>query len=97
MNKAGAGTLTLSQANTYTGTTTVNAGVLSVAGGNAIVDSGNVVLANTAGVALDIAGNETIGSLSGGGAAGGNVTRVAAGSDHADHRWQWQLQRRSLA
>ncbi len=80
LTKAGAGALTLSQANTYTGTTTVNGGTLALSGGSAIADSGAVVLANTAGVALDVASSETIGSLAGGGAAGGNVTKSAAGA-----------------
>ena len=39
-----------------------------------------MVLANAAGVALDVAASETIGSLAGGGAAGGNVTKSAAGA-----------------
>ncbi len=74
LTKSGAGTLTLSASNTYTGTTTVNAGTLSLSGGNAIANTGAVVLANVAGVTLDLAGAETIGNLSGGGATGGNVT-----------------------
>jgi filamentous hemagglutinin family protein len=78
--KSGAGTLTLSGTNAYTGTTTVNAGSLALSGGNAIIDTGAVVLANAAGVSLDVATSETIGSLSGGGATGGNVTRSAAGA-----------------
>ncbi len=80
LTKAGAGVLTLSQANTYTGTTTVNAGTLAVSGGNAIADTGTVVLANAAGVALNVTASETIGSLAGGGAAGGNVTKGTAGA-----------------
>ena len=80
LTKAGAGALTLSQGNTYTGTTTVNAGTLAVSGGNAIADTGAVVLANAAGVALNLTASETIGSLSGGGAAGGNVTKSTAGA-----------------
>ncbi len=78
--KSGAGTLTLSQINTYVGTSTVNAGTLAVSGGSAIADSGAVVLANAAGVALNLAASETIGGLSGGGAAGGNVTKGTAGA-----------------
>ena len=64
--KTGTGTLTLGGANTYTGTTQVNGGVLAVTGGNAI--------ANTAGVNVAVGGTfrttvaETIGSLSGAGA-----------------------------
>jgi filamentous hemagglutinin family protein len=78
--KSGAGTLTLSQTNTYLGSTTVNAGTLAVSGGNAIADTGAVVLANAAGVALNLTTSETIGSLAGGGAAGGNVTKGTAGA-----------------
>ncbi|HLF38970.1 MAG TPA: autotransporter-associated beta strand repeat-containing protein, partial [Burkholderiales bacterium] len=75
LTKAGAGTVTLSGANTYTGTTAVNAGTLRLAGGDAIADTGVVTLANTADVTLDLNGtSETIGSLAGGGANGGNVT-----------------------
>ena len=83
--KAGAGTLTLSGVNTYTGATTVSAGILkagvaSVANtSGAFGNNSAVTLANTAGVTLDITGfNTQIGSLTGGGATGGNVTLGAA-------------------
>ncbi len=78
LTKAGAGTLTLSGANTYTGSTTVNAGTLSLTGGAAIANTGAVVLADVAGVVLNVAASETIGSLAGGGASGGNVTLGAS-------------------
>ncbi len=42
--------------------------------GSAIADAGAVVLANTAGVILNLANSERIGSLAGGGGTGGNVT-----------------------
>ena len=74
--KAGAGTLQLSRANTYTGTTTVNTGTLQ-AGiiTNAFGTNSAVTLANTAGAVLDLAGfSNTIGSITGGGTSGGNVT-----------------------
>ncbi len=75
ITKAGTGTFTLSGANTYTGATTINAGTLRLAGGAAIADTSAVTLANVAGATLDLNGaNETIGSLAGGGATGGNVT-----------------------
>ena len=74
LTKAGAGALALSQANSYTGTTTINAGSLSLAGNNALSDTGAVVIANVAGANLTVAAAETIGSLSGGGLAGGTVT-----------------------
>lgn len=83
--KIGSGTLTLSGSNTYTGATVVNGGTLKAGAASVANISGAfgmnsaVTLANTAGVALDIAGfNTQIGSLTGGGAAGGNVTLGAA-------------------
>jgi fibronectin-binding autotransporter adhesin len=78
LTKVGAGTLVLSGANTYTGTTTVSAGNLTLTGGSAISNSGAVTLANTAGAILHVAQSETIGTLSGGGAIGGNVS-IAGG------------------
>ena len=75
LTKAGTGIFTLSGANTYTGATAINAGTLQGAGGVAIADTSAVTLANVAGATLDLNGtNETIGSLAGGGATGGNVT-----------------------
>ena len=73
LTKTGTGTLVLKGANTYDGTTTINGGTLEVSGGSAISDAGAVSLANTAGVTFKLSGNETIGSLSGGGTTGGNV------------------------
>ncbi len=85
LTKVSGNTLTLSGANTYTGATTVNAGILkagvvSVANvSGAFGNNSAVTLANTAGVTLDITGfNTQIGSLAGGGATGGNVTLGAA-------------------
>ncbi len=93
LTKADAGTLTLSGANIYTGATTVSAGTLkagvaSVAGvSGAFGYNSAITLANTAGVTMDITGfNTQIGSLTGGGTTGGNVTLGAAtltvGGDH---------------
>jgi fibronectin-binding autotransporter adhesin len=74
--KNGAGTLTLAGVNNYTGTTTVSAGTLQCAGGNAIPDSSAVLVNDIAGVFIDLNGStETIGSLASiGGGAGGNIT-----------------------
>src|SRR5262249_23977170 len=47
---------------------------LRASGGAAIADASQVTLANTAGATFDVAASETIGNLSGGGGAGGNVT-----------------------
>lgn len=74
LTKVGSGTWILTATNTFTGTLTVNGGTVQVAGGNAIPDTCNVTLANTAGVVLDLNGtSETIGSLATGGATGGDV------------------------
>ena len=81
LTKAGSGALTLSGADTYTGTITINGGILragiaSVANtSGAFGNNSAVTLANTAGVALDLNGfNSQVGSLAGGGGTGGNVT-----------------------
>ena len=74
LTKTGVGTLTLSGANTYTGTTTISAGTLTASGGSAIANTGAVSLANISGAILNLATSETIGSLAGGGGTGGNVT-----------------------
>ena len=73
LTKNGTGTLLLSAANDFTGVTTINAGTLQLSGGSAV--PGALVLANAAGAVLDLHGtNETISSLSGGGAIGGNIS-----------------------
>jgi len=73
--KAGSGTLTLSAANTYTGTTSINAGTLALTGAGTIASTG-AVNATASGATLDISGitaaGLTIGSLTG--AAGSAVT-----------------------
>ena len=71
--KDGAGTLTLSGNNTFLGDVQLNGGVLDLSGGSALADTVAVTLANTAGVILSLQTNETIGSLAGGGTAGGQV------------------------
>jgi autotransporter-associated beta strand protein len=85
LSKTGSGTLTLGGANTYIGPTTVSAGTLKAGVASVANVSGAfglnsaVALANVAGAKLDITGyNTQIGSLTGGGATGGNVTLGAA-------------------
>jgi fibronectin-binding autotransporter adhesin len=91
--KAGTGTVLLSGPNTYTGSTTVNAGTLkagvtSISGvSGAFGNNSAITLANTVGAALDITGfNTQIGSITGGGASGGNVvlgaTTLTIGGDN---------------
>jgi autotransporter-associated beta strand protein len=74
--KKGAGTLVLSAANAYSGSTSIEAGVLQLAGGNNRLPAGTALsFLNVGGAALNLNNLEqTIGSLSGGGPLGGNVT-----------------------
>lgn len=85
VTQAGTAIQTLSGVNTYTGPTTVTsgtlaAGVASVANvSGAFGKNSAVILADNATAALDITGfNTQIGSLTGGGASGGNVNLGAA-------------------
>jgi fibronectin-binding autotransporter adhesin len=74
--KSGNGTLVLSGANTYTGTTTISAGRVNVTGTGTLGSSSSVTLADVAGATLDFtgaSGSKNIGLLSGGGTNGGNV------------------------
>lgn len=83
LNKIGGGTLRLNTGalgpGTYAGILNVNGGALQLDGGTAMGDLAAVNLANVAGVNLSITPttgtpvNEVIGSLAGGGTAGGNL------------------------
>ncbi|WP_026600982.1 autotransporter-associated beta strand repeat-containing protein [Methylomonas sp. 11b] len=82
LNKAGAGTLTLTATNTHTGAVTVSAGGLTLEGGSSIGDSSAVTVDSGATLTLN-GGNETIGSLAG----AGNVVlsyRLTAGGDNTN-------------
>ncbi len=73
LTKLGAGTLELLGYQLYTGDTTISEGTLRLLY-TPLPTSTSVVLANTAGAALDINGyNSTFASLNGGGTNGGNV------------------------
>ncbi|QWD79425.1 autotransporter-associated beta strand repeat-containing protein [Polynucleobacter sp. MWH-Spelu-300-X4] len=76
LTKAGASTLTLSGANTYSGTTAINAGTLISANtsGTSIDDSSAVTVAS--GATLDLRYAETLGSLAG----AGTITTGTAGA-----------------
>ena len=84
--KSGSGTLTLSGPNTYTGGTFINAGTLTTSNATALGSNSAVTLANVAGATLNItAADISIGSLTGGGASGGNVTlgaKLTVGGDN---------------
>ncbi len=74
LTKLGAGILTLNAAGTYNGGTTISGGTLRLGVANALSAAGAVSLANEAGVILDLNNrDQTLGSLSGGGASGGNI------------------------
>lgn len=73
LTKTGAGTLTISGSNGYTGATRINAGTLVVSGGSAIADNQVVILADAAGSTLQLNNDETILNVTGGGFSGGNV------------------------
>ena len=73
LRKTGSGSLTLSGTNTYRGKTEINAGQLILKGGNAILNTGAVTLADAANARLTLRDDETIGTLSGGGGKGGNI------------------------
>jgi autotransporter-associated beta strand protein len=64
LTKAGAGTLTLSNTNTYTGTTTVSSGLLVAGADNVIPDASAVIVGGAASASLNFgAFNDSIASL----------------------------------
>ncbi len=79
--KGGAGTLNLTTAGSYDGTTTINGGALQVSGADNVLPVGTTVtLANTSGAAFILSNqNQTVAGLTGGGVLGGNVQLIGAG------------------
>jgi len=78
LTKTGTGILNILSGG-YSGSTTISAGTLQAGGSSAFASGSTVSLANTAGVTLDLNSYaNTIGSLSGGGTTGGNVTLGSA-------------------
>ncbi|QYM79384.1 autotransporter-associated beta strand repeat-containing protein [Horticoccus luteus] len=77
LTKVGTGTLTLSGVNTYTGTTTVNGGAITLGGSN-LLDPSSDLNVGSGGTFNLSSYNQTIGALSG--AAGGTITtKVTSG------------------
>ncbi len=75
LTKAGAGTLTLAGAPTYTGATTINAGTLATAAANLLPDTSVVSVAS--GATLQIGGSDTLASLAVAGTLAGTGTLTA--------------------
>ena len=74
LTKTGAGVLILNRANSYGGTTSIQGGELWLGAVGALPTTTTVSLDNTSGVALNLNGfPQTIATLTGGGADGGNV------------------------
>ena len=81
LTKTGSGILRFTGvgvASTYNGNVHIAQGTLRLDRGHTMGDLAAISLADAAGATLSITGDETIGSLSGGGLAGGNVTVAAA-------------------
>ncbi len=86
LNKAGAGTLLLSGANTYAGNTTVSAGTLLTGAVNTLPSTGAVSVAS--GAVLDLNGfAQTVGSLAGTGGLSLTAATLSAGGDNSSTAW----------
>ncbi|WP_197685167.1 autotransporter outer membrane beta-barrel domain-containing protein [Herminiimonas arsenitoxidans] len=83
--KSGAGTLTLTGANSYTGGTTINAGTLAIGAGGNLASTGGVNLTGTGTLDISASGNQTIGRLAGVAgssvALGGNALSFGSAND----------------
>jgi autotransporter-associated beta strand protein len=78
LTKAGAGTLTITGANTYTGATTISAGTLALGGSGVLADTTDVSVAGTFSLG---AYSEQVGSIAGAGYIDlGTATLTAGGS-----------------
>ncbi|NTV95388.1 MAG: filamentous hemagglutinin N-terminal domain-containing protein, partial [Thiobacillus sp.] len=80
LTKSGSGTFTLHGVNTYSGTTTISAGTLELAGaGDTINDNSAVTVAG--GATLLMNENEDVGSLNGAGSVNLNTGAIGIGAD----------------
>jgi autotransporter-associated beta strand protein len=73
LEKLGTNTLTLTGSNNYSGGTLITSGSIN-AGNSSALGSGQVSLANASGVSLVLSAPLTVGSITGGGSAGGNIS-----------------------
>lgn len=94
----GSGDVILEGNQTRSGNTIINNGTLTVrAATDALDNSGRVTLANNAAAEFVVQSDETIGSLAGGGATGGNVTvdpgsTLTIGNDNTDSTFSGSVQ-----
>jgi fibronectin-binding autotransporter adhesin len=88
--EAGIGTLLLSGANTFTGPTFVNQGVLQVQGGQALSDTAGVTV-GAAGF-LQLLSSETVGSIAGAGLIRFTGVTLTAGGDNSSTAFTGALQ-----
>ncbi len=80
VSSSGSGLVILGGTNIYSGATSLNGGTLSAGAAGAFSPNSAVTLANVAGATFDLNNfNQTIASLAGGGATGGNVTTGLVG------------------
>ncbi len=89
LRKTGDGTVILSSNNTYQSATQIDQGTLRAGSATAFGNNSAVTLANIAGATMDLNSfNIAIGSLAGGGTAGGNVTmgsgNLSVGGNNSD-------------
>ncbi len=77
--KAGAATLTLTAANTFSGGTTISAGTLALSGGGSLLSTGAVAVAGTFDISA-ITSSTTIGDLSGAGGVNLGAKALTAGT-----------------
>jgi autotransporter-associated beta strand protein len=87
LTKAGDGTLTLSAANTYGGTTTIDRGTLALVGAGDISNSAGLVDNGTLDISGMVAAGITLPNLSGSGTILNGTRALAAGSDNSDTRF----------